>query len=122
MTKIDSSKLSKLYYSISEVADLFDVNMSLIRFWEKEFPNLQPKKNKRGNRYYSPKEIEKLDRIYTLVKLEGYTLEGAKKALKSKQKSTSVGETNAQSILPENDLLERLETVKSKLIALRNKL
>lgn len=122
MSKIDSSKLSKLYYSISEVADMFDVNMSLIRFWEKEFPNLQPKKNKRGNRYYSPKEIEKFNRIYTLVKLEGYTLEGAKKALKSKQKPTLIIEDVVISESQESSLIERLEAIKSKLIELRSKL
>ena len=122
MAKVDSSKLSKLYYSISEVAELFDVNMSLIRFWEKEFPNLQPKKNKRGNRYYSPKEIEKFDRIYTLVKLEGYTLDGAKKALKSRQKTAFVDEGNSQTHIAENDVLSKLESIKLKLIELRNKL
>ena len=82
MSKIDHSRLTKLYYSIGEVADMLDVNASLIRFWEKEFPTIKPKKNKKGNRLYTPKEILKIDRIYILVKEKGYTLQGAKDYLK----------------------------------------
>ena len=81
MGKVDIQQLTKLYYTIGEVADMFEVNTSLIRFWEKEFTTITPKKNSKGNRVYSPKEIEKIDRIYTLVKLNGFTLDGAKKAL-----------------------------------------
>ena len=67
MSKIAHNQLTKLYYSIGEVADMLEVNTSLIRFWEKEFPIIKPKKNKKGNRLYTPKEIKKIDRIYSLV-------------------------------------------------------
>jgi DNA-binding transcriptional MerR regulator len=72
----------KLYYSIGEVADAFDVKPSLIRFWEKEFQIISPKKTSSGTRKFSAKDIEKLELIYTLVKERGFTLEGAKKQLK----------------------------------------
>jgi DNA-binding transcriptional MerR regulator len=80
MTK--SYEIEKLYFSIGEVAEMFDVNTSLIRFWEKEFPQLHPKKNTRGNRVYSKKDIELFKKIHHLVKEKGYTLEGAKNALR----------------------------------------
>ena len=71
----------KRYYGIGEVARAFDVNTSLIRFWEKEFDVLQPKKNAKGNRKFTPKDIKNLELIYHLVKERGFTLEGAKKEL-----------------------------------------
>jgi len=76
------SEIEKLYFSIGEVADMFAVNPSLIRFWEKEFPQLHPKKNGRGNRVYSKKDLELFEKIHHLVKEKGFTLEGAKNALK----------------------------------------
>lgn len=118
MSKVNTSELSKLYYSIGEVAEIFDVNTSLIRFWEKEFPNIQPKKNKKGNRLFTPKEIAKIDRIYTLVKEEGYTLEGAKKALRNKNtpsKSTSDIETSSKKAV-----VEKLERIKERLLSLKH--
>ena len=74
--------IEKLYYSIGEVADMFRVNVSLLRFWEKEFDILKPKKNKKGNRMFTTKDLDNLKIIYHLVKERGYTLEGAKKKLK----------------------------------------
>lgn len=74
--------LKKLYYSIGEVSKMFDVNTSLIRFWEKEFSIIKPKKNKKGNRLFTQKDIRNFERIYQLVKVEGYTLDGAKQKLK----------------------------------------
>ncbi|MDL2227331.1 MerR family transcriptional regulator [Bacteroidales bacterium OttesenSCG-928-K03] len=75
----------KLYYTISEVAEKFNLSQSLIRFWETEFPKyIQPKRNKRGVRYYTAKDIDNIEKIHTLVKKQKYTLEGARKALKSK--------------------------------------
>ena len=115
MSKVDTSELKKLYYSIGEVADMFDVNTSLIRFWEKEFPTIQPKKNKKGNRLFTPKEIGKIDRIYTLVKQEGYTLDGAMKAMKGKA-PISEPVTNESN---NDDVLERLESLKERLISLK---
>jgi len=81
---IDTQQLTKLYYSIGEVADLLQVNASLLRFWEKEFELKVSKRNKKGNRLYAVKEIEKINKIYALVKVKLYTLDGAKQAMKSK--------------------------------------
>lgn len=74
----------KLYYSIGEVSRAFNVNSSLIRFWEKNFDIIKPKKNKKGNRLFTNKDIENLKTIFYLVKERGYTLEGAKQALAEK--------------------------------------
>ena len=80
--------IEKLYYSIGEVADIFEVNVSLLRFWEKEFDILKPKKNKKGNRMFTTKDLDNLKIIYHLVKERGYTLEGAKKKLKENKEDT----------------------------------
>ena len=76
--------IEKVYFSIGEVAEMFEVNTSLIRFWEKEFPQLQPRKNARGNRVYSKKDVELFEKIHDLVKEKGFTLEGAKNALRKR--------------------------------------
>lgn len=104
--------MSKLYYSIGEVAEMFDVNASLIRFWEKEFKNIKPKKNKKGNRLFTQKEIDQLKRIYQLVKVEGYTLEGAKLALKSTSNTLSGNQ----------EVIQKLEQVKNELNKLKSNL
>lgn len=75
-------KVEKLYYSIGEVADMFNVNTSLIRFWEKEFDIIKPKKNKKGNRLFTQKDIDNFHLIFHLVKEKGMTLKGAQKMLK----------------------------------------
>ena len=75
-------KIEKLYYPIGEVAKMFDVSTSLIRYWEKEFDILKPRKNKKGNRLFTKVDIENLKIIFHLVKERGYTLEGAKQKLK----------------------------------------
>jgi DNA-binding transcriptional MerR regulator len=120
MPKVSEDQLTKLYYSIGEVAGMFEVNTSLIRFWEKEFPTISPKKNKKGKRLFTPKDILKIERIYILVKEEGYTLDGAKKALNSKSANPSVSE---QPELTEpttnNEVIDRLEVIKKRLIGLR---
>ena len=72
----------KLFYQIGEVASELNVNVSLIRFWEKEFDIIKPKKNKKGNRQFSQKDFDNLKIIHFLVKEKGYTLEGAKKKIK----------------------------------------
>ena len=116
---IDIQHLSKLYYSIGELSNLFGVNASLLRFWEKEFQFVISKKNAKGNRLYSIKEIEKINRIYLFVKIEGYTIEGAKKALKSKEKS-NISESNPQPKESINAaLIEKLESIKKRLILLK---
>ena len=75
--------MEKLYYSISEVARMFDVNSSLIRYWEKEFDCIKPVKNKKGNRQFTQSDIENIRKIYHLTKECGFTLAGAKEQLKT---------------------------------------
>ena len=74
----------KLFYSMGEVAEMFDVNASLIRHWESQFSVIRPKRNKKGNRLFSPQDVENLKLIYHLVKERGMTLEGAKKAARAR--------------------------------------
>ncbi len=100
----------KLYYSMSEVAEMFDVNQSLIRYWESKFDCLRPKKNKKGNRLFRPEDIEHFKMIYHLVKECGMTLDGAKRAMK--QQGTGEVSRNAE-------LLERLQSVRSMLVEVR---
>ena len=119
----DKQSLTKLYYSIGEVADMFNVNTSLIRFWEKEFGIIQPKKNRKGNRLFTPKDIETFNKIYHLVKTEGYTIEGAKKALKVKSASASTEVASFPSPTkksPEKeDLIQKLEGIRERLLRLK---
>lgn len=98
----------KLYYSIGEVAKAFDVNTSLIRYWEQEFPIIKPKKNKKGNRYFTPEDIKNLQMIYHLVKEKGYTLDGARIALTTNSK---ISETVT--------IIDRLEFIKAELQKLK---
>jgi len=81
-------RVEKLYYSIGEVAEMFNVNPSLIRYWEKEFDIIKPKKNKKGNRFFTIDDIEHFHIIYYLVKELGLTLKGAKKKLKENKEGT----------------------------------
>jgi DNA-binding transcriptional MerR regulator len=81
-------KIEKLYYTIGEVAKIFNVNTSLIRFWEKEFDIIKPHKNKKGNRLFTPQDIENFHIIYHLVKEKGLTLKGAEKKLKENKEDT----------------------------------
>ncbi len=83
-----NQELTKLYYSIGEVAEMFGVSTSLIRYWEKEFHQLRPQKNKNGDRQYKKKDIFLLEKIYTLVKERGFTLEGARKELRADTQSS----------------------------------
>ena len=96
-------ELQKLYYSIGEVAHIFNVNTSLIRFWEKEFDILKPKKNKKGNRLFTSKDLENLKLIYHLVKERGFTLQGAKNKIKG----------NSQDALDKMKVVESLNKIRS---------
>lgn len=88
----------KLYYSIGEVAESFEVKPSLIRYWEKEFQIISPKKNQSGTRKFSAKDIEKFELIFSLIKERGFTLEGAKKELsREKRKPKRFKETTKNS-------------------------
>ena len=105
-------KEGKRYYSIGEVAKAFNVNASLIRFWDKEFDILKPKKNAKGNRMFTPEDVKNLQLIYHLVKERGFTLEGAKTHLKEGQKKT----------LDKFEIISKLETVKAQLLTIKNHL
>lgn len=80
--------ISKMYYTMGEVSAMFDVNASLVRFYEKEFEVLKPKKNKKGNRLFTPEDVENLKVIFHLIRDKGYTLNGAKDYLKGNMDET----------------------------------
>ena len=103
-------EIEKIYFSISEVADMFDVNASLLRFWEKEFPQLQPRKNSKGNRMYSKKDIELFKKIHELVRVQGFTLEGAKNALRQKVNETDGAAIQARLIRVRSELVSILSS------------
>ena len=111
---LNTDKELKLYYSISEVARMFDVNESLLRFWEKEFPQLRPKKGGRGIRQYRKEDIETVKLIYHLVKERGMTLEGAKKALRKAPSESGVDR--------DAELMERLQRIRALLVEVREDL
>ena len=100
----------KLYFSIGEVAKAFDVNASLIRFWDKEFDILKPKKNAKGNRQFTQEDIKNLKLIYHLVKERGFTLDGARTHLKEGQKKT----------LDKFEIISKLESIKAQLLNIKN--
>ena len=102
----------KLFYSIGEVAKMFDVNTSLIRFWEKEFDALKPKKNAKGNRKFTAEDIKNLKLIYHLVKERGFTLEGAKIHLKESKQKT----------LYNFDIIDKLQRVRAELVKIKEQL
>ena len=105
-------KVEKLYYSIGEVATMFDVNTSLIRFWEKEFDVIKPKKNKKGNRFFTKKDIDNFHLIYHLVKEKGLTLSGAKKKIKENKDDT----------VENFEIVKSLNEIKSLLLDIKNNL
>lgn len=102
----------KRYYKIGEVAKAFDVNTSLIRFWEKEFDVIKPKKNAKGNRMFTPDDIANFKLIYNLVKERGFTLDGAKQKLKE----------NPEDVTDKQEIINRLETIKAELLKIKNSL
>ena len=102
----------KRYYGIGEVAKAFGVNASLIRFWEKEFDALKPKKNAKGNRKFTPEDIKNLKFIYHLVKERGFTLEGAKTHLKEEKQKT----------LSNFQIISKLEGIKDQLTKIKEHL
>lgn len=119
-------ELTKVYYSIREVAELFDVNTSLIRFWHKEFEKyIKPKVNAKGNRMFTPKDVVAISKIYNLVKVQGFTLDGARKALKSKEPIEPIftGQLPFEEVTADTDklkkeLIQRLESLKGKLLGI----
>jgi len=109
----EKEETEKLYYSISEVSELFDLNASTIRFWEKEFEMLSPTKNKKGNRLFTKKDIDHLAQIVELVKQKGFTIQGAKDQLKNRFGSKKGSAANEEVIV-------KLKEIKAKLIKLGN--
>ncbi len=105
-------KIEKLYYTIGEVAAMFKVNTSLIRYWEKEFDIIKPKKNKKGNRLFTPDDIENFHLIFHLVKERGLTLKGVKKKLKENKQDT---EQNFE-------VIQSLERIKKQLLEVKDAL
>jgi len=104
--------IEKLYYGIGEVAEMFDVNTSLIRFWEKEFDIIKPKKNKKGNRLFTKKDVDNFHIIYHLVKERGFTLQGAKQKLKG----------NKEDAVNNHEVVKRLNIIKAFLLEMKNEL
>jgi len=102
----------KLFYSIGEVAAMFDVNESLLRFWEKEFDTIKPKKNTKGTRSYTKEDIQDIHQIYFLVKEKGMTLTGAKKRIKE----------DRQGVTAQIELVDRLNKIKTQLRTLQDEL
>lgn len=102
----------KVYYSIGEVADMFGVNASLIRFWETEFSVIKPYKNKKGNRLFTKQDIDKFHLIYNLVKEQGMTLKGAKARLNTNPDQSEVT----------FEIIKRLKTIKEELLSIKSEL
>jgi DNA-binding transcriptional MerR regulator len=112
MAPYKEKTITKLYYTIGEVAAMFDVNTSLIRFWEKEFEIIEPKKSKKGNRLFTQKDVENLKVIYHLVKERGFTLAGAKKKLSE----------NRTDVAQNSEVVEKLREIRGFLVELRDSL
>src|SRR5690606_3148334 len=104
--------ISKLYYTMGEVTKMFEVNASQIRFYEREFDIIQPKKNKKGNRLFSAEDVQNLKIIFHLVKEKGYTLQGAREYLKS----------NKSEIKENQKVIDSLERLKQFLIEVKEQL
>ncbi|MBS1508475.1 MAG: MerR family transcriptional regulator [Bacteroidetes bacterium] len=105
-------EIEKIYYSIGEVAEQFNVAPSLIRFWESEFEIIQPKKNRKGNRQFTKEDIENVRTIYHLVKQKGFTLQGAKEMLKN----------DTQAVRDKMEVYESLKKIRQFLVEVRDKL
>ena len=105
-------KIEKLFYSIGEVANMFGVNTSLIRFWEKEFDVIKPRKNKKGNRLFTKEDVENFHLIYNLVKVRGMTLAGAKKKMKE----------NKTDLQDDFEIIQTLNQIKDMLIEIRDEI
>ena len=132
-----NSPIQKQYFSISEVASMLGVNASLLRFWEKEFKQIQPKTNARGKRSYKAKDIEVIRAIYVLVKEQGFTLDGAKKAMSARkgavaEAGAAAKQTARESSKPQvistpkgvsersrKEAVDRLSKLRSELLTLR---
>ena len=106
---LNTDKDLKLYYSIGEVARMFGVNESTLRFWEKEFPQLKPKKAGRGIRQYRKEDVETVKLIYHLVKERGMTLPGARQRMKDNKEAT----------VRNFEIVDRLKTIREELVGMK---
>lgn len=111
----EKEQTEKLYYSISEVSEMFELNASTLRFWEKEFDVLSPTKNKKGNRLFTKKDIDNIALIVDLVKLKGFTIQGAKEQIRQKTASKIHTDSNEA-------VIEKLKQIRAKLIDMRDQL
>jgi DNA-binding transcriptional MerR regulator len=102
----------KIYFTIGEVAEMFEVNASLIRYWEKEFDIIKPAKNKKGNRLFTRQDLENIKIIYHLVKERGFTLQGAREKLSK----------NKEDVIKSKEVAESLEKIKAFLLELKREL
>ena len=109
---IHTEKNYKLYYSIAEVAEMFDVNQSLLRCWEKEFPQIAPKTNGRGVRQYRKEDVDTIALIYHLVKEKGMTLPGARQKLKDNKEAT----------IRNFEIINRLKEIREELLSIKKEL
>jgi DNA-binding transcriptional MerR regulator len=105
-------EIEKIYYSIGEVAEQFNVAPSLIRFWESEFELIQPKKNRKGNRQFTKEDIENVRTIYHLVKQKGFTLQGAKEMLRN----------DTSAVKDKMEIYDSLKRIRQFLVEVRDKL
>ncbi|MDA3866483.1 MAG: MerR family transcriptional regulator [Salinivirgaceae bacterium] len=105
-------KIEKLYYSMGEIAEMFGLNASTIRYWEKNFPHLKPKKNNKGNRQFTKKDIEDLKLIHYLLKDRGLTIKGAKSKIKD----------NKGNVTDNAEIVDRLQKIRSMLIEVKGHL
>ncbi|MDY0343876.1 MAG: MerR family transcriptional regulator [Lentimicrobium sp.] len=106
-------EVQKVYYRIGEVAAMFEVNISLIRYWEKEFSIIKPYRNKKGTRFFTPKDVDNFNLIYHLVKERGFTLQGARDYLSEKK----ITEAN-----PDFEIIKTLENLRTFLLSLKEEL
>ena len=110
--KAKNPKLTKIYYTMGEVAEMFDVNTTLIRFWESKFDVLKPHRNKKGNRLFTPEDVETLKLIYHLVKEKGMTLAGAQKRIKE----------NREGVEHSLEIIEKLQNIKAMLLEIKQEM
>jgi len=110
--EVQENQADKLFYTIGEVAEMFNVNASLIRYWEKEFPVIKPKKNKKGNRFFTKSDIENFHIIYHLVKERGMTLKGAKQKLRENKDDT----------INNFEVIKVLKEIRQKLLEIKEEL
>ncbi len=109
---IDTDKLTKHYYTTTEVAEMFDVSSSLIRYWENEFSFLRPGKNTKGERRFTKKNIEQIELIYHLVKEKGFTLDGAAKEISARKVYYK----------ERNEVLKKMKRIREELKKLKEKI